>query len=77
MLTFVPWPIGKFCMSAVWNGRRSMNQTKNHDDVSVPTLQSHIEELERRLKRYMAHPEDLLSLKELHGRIEGKKLITP
>jgi len=54
-----------------------MNQTKNHDDASVPALQSHVEELERRLKRYMAHPGDLLSLKELHGRIEGKKLITP
>jgi hypothetical protein len=54
-----------------------MDQTKNHVDAGVPALQSHFEELERRLKRDMTHPGDLLSLKELHSRIEGKKLITP
>ena len=43
------------------------------DEVSVPMPQSHMEELDRRLERYMAHPGDLLSLEELQSRIEGKK----
>ena len=43
------------------------------DEAKVPVPQSHVEELERRLKRYMAHPGDLLSLEELQEHIESRK----
>jgi putative addiction module component (TIGR02574 family) len=43
------------------------------DEASIPLPQSHKEELERRLKRYMAHPGDLLSLEELQERLESRK----
>lgn len=40
------------------------------DQSSIPVPQSHKDELEKRLKRYKAHPGDLLSLKELQSRID-------
>ena len=43
------------------------------DEPVVPVPQSHIEELDIRLKRYEAAPGDLLSLEELRTRIERKK----
>jgi putative addiction module component (TIGR02574 family) len=43
------------------------------DESSVPVPQSHIEELDRRLKRYSSHPGDILSLEELQRRIEKRK----
>lgn len=43
------------------------------DEANVPVPQSHIEELERRLRRYIANPGDLLSLEELQKRLETKK----
>ena len=43
------------------------------DESSVPILQSHKEELDRRLTCYEAHPGTLLSLEELQGRIESRK----
>ena len=43
------------------------------DESEVPVPQSHIEELDRRLKRYEAAPGDLLSLAELRIRIERRK----
>lgn len=43
------------------------------DQLSVSVSQSHIEELERRLKRYESGQGDLFSLDELQARIEGRK----
>ena len=43
------------------------------DQSSVPIPQSHIKELDRRLKRYSSHPGDILSLEELQRRIENRK----
>jgi len=43
------------------------------DESSVPVPQSHIKELDRRLKRYGSHPGDILSLEELQRRIEKRK----
>ena len=43
------------------------------DESSVPVPQSHIEELDRRLKRYSSHAGDILSLEELQRRIEKRK----
>jgi len=43
------------------------------DQTSIPIPQSHKDELERRLKRYRAHPGDLLSLEELQTRINSRK----
>jgi putative addiction module component (TIGR02574 family) len=43
------------------------------DEPVVPVPQSHIEELDIRLKRYEAAPGSLLSLDELRTRIERKK----
>ena len=43
------------------------------DESSVPAPQSHIKELDRRLKRYSSHPGDILSLEELQRRIEKRK----
>lgn len=43
------------------------------DEASVPAPKSHIEELDRRLKRYESNPGDLLSLQELQARIETRK----
>lgn len=43
------------------------------DESSVPIPESHVEELERRLKSYKDHPEKLLSLKEIQIKIEAKK----
>jgi len=42
-------------------------------DSAVPIPQSHMEELDRRLKRYGAPPGTLLSLEELRTRIEKRK----
>ncbi|GBE03016.1 putative addiction module component [bacterium BMS3Bbin06] len=39
----------------------------------VPVPQSHMEELDRRLKRYESAPGNLLSLEELQARIEKRK----
>jgi putative addiction module component (TIGR02574 family) len=43
------------------------------DESGVPVPQSHMDELDRRLKRYESHPGDLLSLDELFSRIEKRK----
>jgi len=43
------------------------------DESSVPISQSHMKELDRRLKSYESDPGNLLSLEELQGRIERKK----
>jgi len=43
------------------------------DESAVPVPQSHIEELDRRLKRYESPPGNLLSLVELQTRIEKRK----
>jgi putative addiction module component (TIGR02574 family) len=43
------------------------------DESRVPVPQSHTKELERRLKRYISHPGDLLSLEELQVKIEKRK----
>jgi putative addiction module component (TIGR02574 family) len=44
------------------------------DESAVPVPQSHMEELDRRLKRYGSSPGALLSLEELRTRIEKRKL---
>ena len=43
------------------------------DESAVPVPQSHMEKLDRRLKRYGSPPGTLLSLEELRTRIEKKK----
>lgn len=43
------------------------------DESSVPVPQSHMKELNRRLKRYESDPGNLLSLEELQVRIETRK----
>lgn len=43
------------------------------DESAVPVPQSHMEELDRRLKRYGSSPGNLLSLEELRKRIEKRK----
>lgn len=43
------------------------------DESSVPVPQSHMEELDTRLKRFESHPGNLLSLEELQIRIESRK----
>ena len=43
------------------------------DESAVPVPQSHMEELDRRLKRYGSPPGTLLSLEELRTRIERRK----
>lgn len=43
------------------------------DESVVPVPQSHMDELDRRLKRYELGPGNLLSLEELRIRIENKK----
>ncbi|MBI2848910.1 MAG: addiction module protein [Chloroflexi bacterium] len=43
------------------------------DESSVPVPQSHMKELDRRLKRYESDPGNLLSLEELQVRIEKRK----
>lgn len=43
------------------------------DESSVPVPQSHMKELDRRLKRYESDPGNLLSLEELQVRIERRK----
>ncbi|MBI5402152.1 MAG: addiction module protein [Ignavibacteriae bacterium] len=43
------------------------------DETSVPVPQSHIEVLEKRMKRYESAPGNLLSLHELRSRIERRK----
>jgi putative addiction module component (TIGR02574 family) len=43
------------------------------DESVVPVPQSHMEELDIRLKRYAAAPGNLLSLEELRTRIERRK----
>jgi putative addiction module component (TIGR02574 family) len=43
------------------------------DESAVPVPQSHMEELDRRLKRYESSPGTLLSLEELRTRIERRK----
>ena len=43
------------------------------DESEVPVPQSHMEELDRRLKRYEAAQGELLSLAELRIRIESRK----
>lgn len=43
------------------------------DESAVPVPQSHMEELDRRLKRYESDPGTLLSLEELRKRVERRK----
>ena len=43
------------------------------DESAVPVPQSHMAELDRRLKRYGSSPGTLLSLEELRTRIEKRK----
>ena len=43
------------------------------DESSVLVPQSHMEELDRRLKSYESQPGKLLSLEELQGGIERRK----
>jgi putative addiction module component (TIGR02574 family) len=43
------------------------------DSSRVPVPPSHTEELDRRLKRYISPPGNLLSLEELQTRIEKRK----
>ncbi len=43
------------------------------EESSVPVPQSHKKELDRRLKKYNSSPGNLLSLKELQGRVEKRK----
>jgi putative addiction module component (TIGR02574 family) len=43
------------------------------DESAVPVPQSHMEELDRRLKRYGSPPGNLLSLEKLRTRIEKRK----
>ena len=43
------------------------------DESALPVPQSHMEELDRRLKRYGSPPGNLLSLEELRTRIEKRK----
>jgi putative addiction module component (TIGR02574 family) len=43
------------------------------DESMVPVPRSHMEELDRRLKRYESGPGSLLSLEELRARIERRK----
>ncbi len=43
------------------------------NEAVVPVPRSHMEELDRRLKRYESTPGNLLSLEELQARIEKKK----
>ena len=43
------------------------------DESAVPVPQSHMEELDRRLKRYGSSPGKLLSLEELRTRIEKRE----
>jgi len=42
-------------------------------ESAVPVPRSHMEELDRRLKRYESSPGTLLSLEELRTRIEKRK----
>ena len=43
------------------------------DEFAVPVPQSHMEELDQRLKGYGSPPGNLLSLEELRTRIERRK----
>jgi putative addiction module component (TIGR02574 family) len=43
------------------------------EESNVPVPQGHIEELDRRIKRYESHRGNLLSLEELQDRIEKRK----
>lgn len=43
------------------------------DESAVPVPQSHRKELDKRLKRYESVPGNLLSLDELHAKIERRK----
>ena len=43
------------------------------DGANIPVPQSHRVELDKRLKRHMAHPGELLTLEELQSRLENRK----
>ena len=43
------------------------------NESAIPIPKSHMEELDRRLKRYESSPGNLLSLEELQTRIERRK----
>lgn len=43
------------------------------DESVVPVPQSHIEELDKRLKKYESAPGNLLSLEELRAKVEKRK----
>lgn len=43
------------------------------EESNIPILQSHINELNKRLERYQSSPDDLLSLEELKARIDNRK----
>jgi putative addiction module component (TIGR02574 family) len=48
-------------------------ETIASDESVVPVPQSHMEELDRRLRRYESAPGSLLPLEELRKRIERRK----
>jgi putative addiction module component (TIGR02574 family) len=43
------------------------------DEANVPLFQSHKEELDKRLKKYDADPDNLLSLEDIKRSIEKRK----
>lgn len=43
------------------------------EESNIPILQSHINELNKRLERYQSSPDDFLSLEELKTRIDNRK----
>jgi putative addiction module component (TIGR02574 family) len=43
------------------------------DESTVPVPQSHTEELDRRLNRYVSSPGPVLSLEEIRTRVEKRK----
>ena len=43
------------------------------DESNVTVPESHIEELDKRMKRYASDPGNLLSLEELRSRVERRK----
>ena len=43
------------------------------DESNIPVPQSHVTELDKRLKKYAGNPGKLLWLEELQGKIESRK----
>ena len=47
------------------------------DESTIAVPQCHMDELEKRLKKYAADPGTLLSIEELQTRVTKRKLLTP